>query len=159
MTERRKKRLRRALRLALIATLCFIWGNSFLGKEDSASLSLGFTAWLRSIGLPVSEHFVRKSAHFCEFGLLGAETALLFWLRNGLGLQNGVNSAFACLLAAVTDETVQSFTGRGSQVRDVVLDFSGTVLAILICSAFAGYAEKRQHIQQQANCETTPPGD
>ena len=147
MTERRKKRLRRALRLALIATLCFIWGNSFLGKEDSASLSLGFTAWLRSIGLPVSEHFVRKSAHICEFGLLGAETALLFWLRNGLGLQNGVNSAFACLLAAVTDETVQSFTGRGSQVGDVVLDFSGAVLAILLCTVIVKLFGKRHPLK------------
>ena len=109
MTETRKARLRLLLRLVLIVTLCFIWGNSLLGREDSASLSLGFTAWLHSIGLPVSEHFVRKSAHFCEFGLLGVETALLFWLRGGLGFQNGVNSAFACLLAGVTDETIQSF--------------------------------------------------
>ncbi len=159
MTAQGKNRLRRVLRLALLVTLCFIWGNSLLGREDSASLSLGFTAWLRSIGLPVSEHFVRKSAHFCEFGLLGVETALLFWLRGGLGFQNGVNSAFACLLAGVTDETIQSFTGRGSQVRDVVLDFSGALLAILISSALAWRAEKRQHIQQHANRKTTPPGD
>ena len=147
MTERRKNRLRRALRLALLVTLCFIWGNSLLGREDSASLSLGFTAWLHSIGLPVSEHFVRKSAHFCEFGLLGAETALLLRLRGGLGFQNGVNSAFICLLTAVTDETIQSFTGRGSQVRDVVLDFSGALLAILICSALAWRVERKQRIQ------------
>lgn len=131
MTNARKQQLRRFLRLTLIVTVCFIWGNSLLGKEDSASLSLGFTAWLRGIGLPVSDHFVRKAAHFCEFGLMGVETAALFWLRSGVSCQTSANSAFACLLTAVADETIQIFSGRGSQVQDVVLDFSGALTGIL----------------------------
>lgn len=132
MTAGRKAQLRLFLRLALVVTLCFIWGNSLLGKEESAALSGGITAWLRSIGLPVSDHFVRKTGHFCEFGLLGCELTLLFWLRGGLSLQNLCNSAFPALLAAVTDETIQIFSGRGSQVQDVVLDFAGAVTGILL---------------------------
>jgi len=134
MTDRKKERLRRLLRIALVVTLCLIWGNSLLGREDSAALSGGLTAWFRSIGLPVSDHFVRKSAHFCEFGLLGCELTLLFWLRGGMGLQSGCNCAFAALLAAVTDETIQIFSGRGSQVQDVVLDFGGALTGILLMS-------------------------
>ena len=131
MTENQKARLRLLLRLVLIATLCFIWSNSMVGKEGSAALSRTVTAWLNGIGIPVTEHFVRKSAHFCEFGLLGCELMLLFWLRSGVRFQNLCNAAFAALLAAVTDETIQIFSGRGSQVQDVVLDFSGAVTGIV----------------------------
>ena len=144
MSEARKKQLRLFLRLALVVTLCVIWGNSLLGREDSAALSGGLTAWLRSIGLPVSDHFVRKTAHFCEFGLLGCELTLLFWLKSGLSFQNLCNSAFAALLTAVTDETIQIFSGRGSQVQDVVLDFAGALTGILFTHLLIRETEKRK---------------
>ena len=144
MSEARKKQLRLFLRLALVVTLCVIWGNSLLGREDSAALSGGLTAWLRSIGLPVSDHFVRKTAHFCEFGLLGCELTLLFWLKSGLSFQNLCNSAFAALLTAVTDETIQIFSGRGPQVQDVVLDFAGALTGILFTHLLIRETEKRK---------------
>ena len=144
MTENQKARLRLLLRLVLIATLCFIWSNSMVGKEDSASLSRTVTAWLNGIGIPVTEHFVRKSAHFCEFGLLGCELMLLFWLRSGVHFQNLCNAAFAALLSAVTDETIQIFSGRGSQVQDVVLDFSGALTGILLVSLIMIIAWRNQ---------------
>ena len=147
MGEARKQQLRLFLRLLLVVTLCVIWGNSLLSREDSAALSGGLTAWLRSIGLPVSNHFVRKTAHFCEFGLLGAELVLLMRLRGGRGFQCLCNSAFAALLAAVTDETIQVFSGRGSQVLDVVLDFSGAVAGILLCTLIAKRSEKKNPTQ------------
>ena len=144
MAENRKARLRLLLRLILIATLCFIWSNSLVGKEGSASLSRTVTAWLNGIGIPVTELFVRKSAHFCEFGLLGYELMLLFWLRSGVRFQNLCNAAFAALLSAVTDETIQSFSGRGSQVLDVVLDFSGALTGILLVSLIMIIAWRNQ---------------
>ena len=144
MTKNQKARLRLLLRLVLIATLCFIWSNSMVGKEGSASLSRTVTAWLNGIGIPVTEHFVRKSAHFCEFGLLGCELMLLFWLRSGVNFQNLCNAAFAALLSAVTDETIQIFSGRGSQVQDVVLDFSGALTGILLVSLIISLIEKRK---------------
>ena len=144
MTENQKARLRLLLRLVLIATLCFIWSNSMVGKEGSASLSRTVTAWLNGIGIPVTEHFVRKAAHFCEFGLLGCELMLLFWLRSGVHFQNLCNAAFAALLSAVTDETIQIFSGRGSQVQDVVLDFSGALTGILLMSFIIQLIEKRK---------------
>ena len=144
MTENQKARLRLLLRLVLIATLCFIWSNSMVGKEGSASLSRTVTAWLNGIGIPVTEHFVRKAAHFCEFGLLGCELMLLFWLRSGVRFQNLCNAAFAALLSAVTDETIQIFSGRGSQVQDVVLDFSGAFTGILLVSLIISLIEKQK---------------
>ena len=144
MTKNQKARLRLLLRLVLIATLCFIWSNSMVGKEGSASLSRTATAWLNGIGIPVTEHFVRKAAHFCEFGLLGCELMLLFWLRSGVHFQNLCNAAFAALLSAVTDETIQIFSGRGSQVQDVVLDFSGALTGILLVSLIMIIAWRNQ---------------
>ena len=134
MAEKRKSQVRLFLLLMLIATLCFIWGNSMVGKEGSASLSRRITAWLNGIGIPVTHYFVRKAAHFCEFGLLGCELMLLFGLGSGVRLQSLSNAAFAALLTAVTDETIQIFSDRGSQVQDVVLDFSGALTGILFVS-------------------------
>ena len=143
--RQKRRRWNILLGILLAATLCFIWGNSLLGKEESASLSGGITAWLNSIGIPVTDHFVRKTAHFCEFGLLGCELMLLFWLRSGLHIQNCCNAAFASLLAAVTDETIQLFSGRGSQVQDVVLDFGGALVGILLTSVVTKQIEKRKN--------------
>ena len=145
MTEKRKARLRLFLTLLLIATVCFIWSNSLMGREDSASLSQGITAWLNSIGIPVTHYFVRKSAHFCEFGLLGCELMLLFGLGSGISLQSLSNAAFAALLTAVTDETIQIFSGRGSQVQDVVLDFSGALTGTLFISLVLKLIQKRKN--------------
>ena len=134
MTEKRKAQLRLLLTLLLIATVCFIWSNSMVSREGSASLSRRITAWLNGIGIPVTHYFVRKAAHFCEFGLLGCELMLLLGLGSGVRLQSLSNAAFAALLTAVTDETIQIFSDRGSQVQDVVLDFSGALTGILFVS-------------------------
>ena len=131
MSDARKKQLQLFLRMMLIVTLCFIWGNSLLSRSESAAISQGLTAWLQSIGIPVTDHFVRKLAHFCEFGLLGCELTLLFWLRYGLRLRELCLSALAAFLAAAIDETIQIFTGRGAQIKDVLLDFTGALTGIL----------------------------
>ena len=39
------------------------------------------------------------------------------------------------LLAALTDETIQIFTGRGPQVQDVWLDFAGGAAGLLVMLA------------------------
>lgn len=145
MTEKRRAQLRLFLLLALIATVCFIWSNSMVGRAESASLSGRITAWLNGIGIPVTNHFVRKAAHFCEFGLLGCELMLLSGLRSGASPQSISNAAFAALLTAVTDETIQIFSGRGSQVQDVVLDFSGALTGILFVSLALKLIRKRKN--------------
>ena len=131
MSAARKKQLQIFLRLALAVTLCFIWGNSLLSRDESAAMSLRLTLWLQSIGIPVTDHFVRKLAHFFEFGLLGCELTLLFWLRYGLRLRELCLSALAAFLAASIDETIQIFSSRGAQIKDVLLDFTGALTGIL----------------------------
>ncbi len=143
--ERQKKRLLRLTWLLLLATLCFIWGNSLIGRAESAGLSGRLYLLLRSIGIPVpSEHFLRKLAHFCEFGALGAELSLLFLLLGGWGAQSVCNSAFAGLLAAVTDEALQLLSLRGSAVADVLLDFAGALTGIFVLRLIALPVRRRR---------------
>ena len=132
MAEEKKRRLRRLLRILLVLTLCFIWGNSLLGREDSAELSRGLLRWLIDHGFPIrSEHLLRKMAHFGEFGLLGMELAGLAFLRGAFRRRSAFRAALLSLLTAMADETIQFFTGRAARLADVLLDFSGAVTGIL----------------------------
>ena len=135
MDETRKASLRLFLRLALVATLCFIWGNSLLPREESAEISGGLASWLMSLGIPIEDDgLLRKLAHFAEFGLLGTELTLLLRLRGMKGAQNIFFAALAAFLVAAADETIQIFSGRGALVSDVLLDFIGGVTGILLCN-------------------------
>ena len=135
MDETRKASLRLFLRLTLVATLCFIWGNSLLPGEESAELSGGLAAWLKSLGLPIEDDgLLRKLAHFAEFGLLGTELTLLLCLRGIKGMQNICLSALTAFFIAAADEMIQIFSDRGAQISDVLLDFAGGVTGILLCN-------------------------
>ena len=125
--------------LAVLLVL-FIWGQSLLPTEDSAAES----GWVLELVTPVLElfvgkgrvtdHLVRKLAHFTEFTALGLVFTLLFgwgqsWKRKLLACNLG-------LIAALLDETVQLFSHRGSQVQDIWLDFAGVVFGSLLALAY-----------------------
>lgn len=135
--------------LLIAVTLGFIWGNSVKSRSESKLLSLGVLQWIRPLlGMifspeNVTDHLVRKLAHFTEFGLLGAELIMLTYLLRKLRVQSVLNCLFAGLSAAVIDETIQIFSARGSQAIDVLLDFGGVIagaavmlLIHAICSKF-----------------------
>jgi VanZ family protein len=86
----------------------------------------------------VTDNLVRKLAHFVEYGALGCVLALLLTLLKRRRWQSVVNCAFAVLIVALTDETIQIFTGRGSQVQDVWLDFAGACAGILLVLIVVG---------------------
>ena len=131
------KKRRIALLIAIVLTLAFIWGNSLLNREQSSDES----AWVLQLVTPilelfvgkgrVTEHLVRKLAHFAEFALLGFE--LLFWFSGVREKQKDVLLLEMShgLFAALTDETIQLFSARGSQVQDVWLDFAGATTGAL----------------------------
>ena len=132
--------------LAILLLLCFIFGNSLLDGEESGEMSASVLDFLHPVLRPVAElfsrepvteeflhHLVRKLAHFTEFAALACFSALLLlqlcgrWRTPYLGYL-----LFGTLFSAVTDEFIQSFTGRGPSVRDVMLDFSGALTGILL---------------------------
>lgn len=120
----------------LVLTLLFIaviWGNSLVPGEGSGAMSLGVVDIihnaLRSVGLPfewVTDFVVRKTAHFCEYALLGILASQA--LDPNRRVSRGAIVATALLCAAVPsiDETIQLFVpGRSGQVTDVLLDCCG----------------------------------
>ena len=137
MSAAKRRKCNVFLVLLLVATLCFIWGNSLLDRENSAKMSGGllerFRAIFRLMGLDTEDdHWLRKTAHFMEFAMLGTELAVLFFLNLGRSLQSGANAAFAALLAALADEGLQYFSSRAPEVKDVALDFSGALFGVLL---------------------------
>ena len=137
-----KARQRQILIFAVLSVLVsgFIFRNSLPSIEESREQSGILVAFLRRILDPdgmwpeaVFHHWIRKLAHLTEFGLLGF---CLGGLTDGLKPRfwRGVYAfvpLFCVLAVAVADEFIQSFTGRGSMVSDVVLDFGGGVLGLL----------------------------
>lgn len=129
--------LRGVVTAAFLACVLFIWHNSLESAEVSSGRSGRVTEAvneiLTSLGQEaVTEHFVRKLAHFSEYGLEGVLAALLFLaydFRMGKYLWK---VALTGLTTAVTDESLQFFSaGRAPGVLDVCIDMAGFVCGML----------------------------
>ena len=148
------KILRIALPLLLTALwIAFIWSNSLKnGAESGEDSGRVFTAISKitsaiGLGTPISEHFIRKAAHFTEFAILGALfcTDLVclrvvnFKQRLYISTPLLLCSVPTSALFAAADEFLQSFSdGRGPSVKDVLIDTSGALCAaIFFIAAFA----------------------
>ena len=122
----------------LLSTLVFIFSNSLLPVALSKEKSLGVMKFVKPVlGLfvgeeAVTDHLVRKLAHFTEFLILGIVLTLLCALRHRTQFQNVVNCLSFGLAAAVSDESLQMLTDRGPMVSDVLLDFSGAFSGVMI---------------------------
>ena len=124
--------------LLILMTVGFIWGNSLKNIEQSSAQSTPVAESLQpvldpqeKIEKPVFHDFVRKLAHVTEFFVLGVFAAG-FALSLGAYLKKLFISMpiLLTLTVAVGDEFIQHFTGRGSQVTDVMLDFSGSLAGL-----------------------------
>ena len=130
--------------ILILVTIVFIWSNSLQSIPESQAKSKDFLNKVKPLlGIfvgtgNVTDHLVRKLAHFTEFGALGCELALLLALRKRINWQSVINSAFFAMTVALTDETIQIFSGRGSQVQDVWLDFAGSCTGILFVIVIFG---------------------
>jgi hypothetical protein len=124
------------LLLLIVITLCVIWGHSLEGPQDSSKKS---QAVLENLVKPIlgplfgaeniTEYFVRKLGHFAEFFALGLECFLLLWVRRKIELHWMAHCFCFGFLVGAMDETLQLFTGRGSSLADVWLDFAGFAVA------------------------------
>jgi VanZ family protein len=134
---------------ALILILCFVYGTSMLSKQESAEVSSSVMDSIKGILRPIVElvtggpvddtllhKVVRKGAHFAEFAALSALLTILLRLIFGTWRTHAMGYVlFLSLLFGVLDEFLQSFTGRGTSVRDVMLDLCGALLGILCAIA------------------------
>ena len=129
--------------IALVLYIIFIFSNS-LTPADISSENSGFVLrlvhnTLSAVGIQalwLTEHVIRKCAHFSEYTVLGI---LLYQSVKHLPLEAGMKRTVhlgAVFFIPFVDETLQLFTaGRSGQISDVWLDMSGvmfgTILSIL----------------------------
>jgi len=84
------------------------------------------------IDIDTFSFIIRKLAHFSEFFLLG-----VFWYLVYLKYTSKSKLILIVLIhgliTAIIDETIQLFVdGRSGEVMDVLIDFSGVLIAVLI---------------------------
>lgn len=119
--------------LVLAALLLFIFGHSLQTRAASTEESTGvltvLSAFLQRIAGAdgLTEHLIRKTAHFCEFAALGFVTVHLCAVRCCVQPHYVLHSLFFGLACAVTDESLQMLSDRSAQVSDILLDFSGVL--------------------------------
>lgn len=152
-----KKTVRYIFLAAWIATLVFIWGNSYQPAATSGNMSGNITKAvndvLKNAGIDfieVTEHFIRKSAHAFEFAVSSFCISMFFFASGKKARQFAVYSLFMGLLTACTDEFIQNFVeGRSSKVADVFIDFFGTIcglaIAILTGILIKRFKERKQN--------------
>ena len=117
--------------LALAGTLWFIFSHSAQPAPVSGAQSRGVMAFVNEVlgswGLPgVSEHLLRKAAHFAEFTALGwwAFLCARAFSRRAARWLPWLWGAGA--LCAAADEGIQLFApGRAARVSDILLDSCG----------------------------------
>lgn len=153
-----KKRLTIFLTVFIILTLTFIFTNSMDSVTESQKKSGAVLemVWRLLKGVAgkdhVTEHLVRKLAHFFEFFVLGIEMSALSFLHHSprRTLYFSITLPVFCgLLAALTDETIQIVSARGSQVQDVWLDFAGVCVGLGVVFAVWLIWRNRQIRQRQ----------
>ncbi|MBR3515489.1 MAG: VanZ family protein [Lachnospiraceae bacterium] len=135
---RKNEVIKRILIVVILLTLAFIWGHSMMPGDMSGEES-GFVYRVLSpvlkLLLPdawVTEHLVRKIAHFSEYGALGVELTLYASLYKDLKGRRIVNLICSGLIVAFLDETIQIFSGRGTAIADVWIDLFGFTTGFLI---------------------------
>ena len=124
--------------IALIACIAFIFRNSLesgaLSSARSQAVMQKINEILSVINLgPLSEHTVRKLAHFAEFTLEGFLLMLCLRVYTNRFVRHISWPLLGGMTTALLDETIQRFIpNRTSQVTDVWIDMAGVVFGALI---------------------------
>lgn len=120
MTGRSRKR-RIVFTVLAVLWIVVIWGHSMMPASMSKQESRGLLSILIGYFPFLTDHLIRKAAHFTEYAVLGA---LLFGAAGGW--RSPAFPPLVGILTAVADETIQIFSeGRSGQISDVWLDFAG----------------------------------
>ena len=137
--------------MALIACIVFIFSNSMqmgaVSEGASGRVLRLVQRALTRLGMPelaahVTQHFIRKLAHFCEYTLEGFLLMLCMRVYTQNYIWHISVPLLGGVLTALADETIQIYSpGRSSQVTDVWLDSAGVlagILAALVLMALCG---------------------
>lgn len=127
--------------------------NSLFGLDLYSGEIIEQFGFLQSI-----DFVVRKSAHFTEYLILGALSYLVFSdfakrFEHKKSIRAGIAAGF-CLIYAISDEVHQIFVaGRTGKSQDVLIDFSGSVVGILICAGISALVMAIKRKRKKADLE------
>jgi len=126
--------------LIIILWIAFIFSNSLASPEASSESSGKITEFINNLmkklnlDISISELFVRKFAHFFAFFILGSLLFNTIPLLKKEIRKTYIYVAYFGLIIAVTDESLQLISKRGSSLLDVLLDYSGFIISNIICA-------------------------
>ncbi len=146
--------------IATFGIMLIIFLNSAKNATQSSEISTAFTEKLFSAFVPDydsldenekvslvagAQFLIRKSAHFLSYFSMGF-FCLLAMNTYALKLQNKfLYSTAICVIFSITDEIHQLFVpGRSGEVRDVLIDSSGILLATLSLTFILYKVKKRK---------------
>ena len=100
-------------------------------------------------------HTIRKNAHFFIYFFLGIFVLIALKRRVMKGYRKERIALYICVAYAVSDEVHQLFvSGRGAQVKDVLIDSAGAAMGILLASLIDSFVKSRARSKRLASKET-----
>ena len=121
------------LLLLMLGTLVFIFVNSSLPPEASDEQSTAVGGFITSF-IPEDSslysfvtEYIRKIAHFTEYGMLSIELSVYVMLYAKRRLRSALTTLPVPFFVGFADETVQIFSGRGPSISDVWIDIGGFI--------------------------------
>ena len=124
--------------IALVWCILFIFHNSLetssISSARSHEVMQKINAILAHLNIgPLSEHVVRKLAHFSEFTLEGFLLMLCLRVYTRRFVRHVSWPMLGGMATALLDETIQLYVpGRTSSVRDVWIDFGGVIAGLFV---------------------------
>ncbi len=139
--------------IAVVIWMMLIFNFSAQTASESDTLSMGLAdkiiAFIHGLGdIPVfsylgsdavktfllnANHYLRKTAHFCIFAVLGLLVVNLLFAYNKKWARNCVAAIFICFLYAISDEVHQYFVpGRACRMKDVLIDTCGATVSVML---------------------------
>ena len=124
--------------VALLGCIAYIFRNSLqTGAESSLRSQAAMQAVNETLGKihlgPLSEHTIRKMAHFLEFTMEGFLLMLCLRVYTARFVRHMSWPLLGGMCTALMDETIQLFIpNRTSMVTDVWLDMLGVVAGLLV---------------------------
>lgn len=143
MEEKRRMKERWIWTAILILYVGFIFHNSLTSADESSRQSggvlrmiLGMVQWIGMEGSWITEHLIRKTAHFAEYTVFGGLLGITLRQYGAGTVMRRVLQCWMGVMIPLVDETLQLFTeGRSGQISDVWLDAAG---AFTGCLAMGG---------------------
>lgn len=127
-----------SLLILIFGTVCFIFINSMLPPETSGNISDKVEDVITSV-VPSDTEFgsfltdyLRKIAHFTEYGLLGIELCVYVLLFEREKIKAALKTLPVPFAVGFIDESIQIASERGPSIKDVWIDVGGFITFSLL---------------------------